>query len=167
MKRTQGLLLANYTIPKANVPYPMAITGMIQYVTSELAATGSPTPKAYEVAVALMTNPLGSTNFGFNYEIAYTSFDSDVPGADKVNNVTFSLEANRRLLSSFPVGFWVGERPPGSNAGGVFVVGSRPVGAGSPEPINQKPEAATSGGFAASGPAIRNRHVSDRPQPSR
>jgi Putative beta-barrel porin-2, OmpL-like. bbp2 len=65
--RLQGLLLANYAIEGASVP--MSISGMIQYVTIDTNAADNEARMG--LAAALLTNPLGSSNFGLNFEIGY------------------------------------------------------------------------------------------------
>jgi hypothetical protein len=73
--RLQGLLLVNYAIEGASIP--MSISGMIQYVTIDTNAAND--ESRLGLAAALLTNPLGSSNFGLNFEIGY--FDiSDIPG---------------------------------------------------------------------------------------
>ena len=93
IKRTQGLLLVNYALPKNTVSIPVSVSLMGQYITAKSDADGSPKPKATEIAVAVLTNPLQSANFGINGELAFTSFDADVDGTKKLNDVTFSVEA--------------------------------------------------------------------------
>jgi hypothetical protein len=83
--RLQGLILVNYTIDGA--PVPMSISGMIQYVQVEPGFDDSETESRIGGAVALLTNPLNSSNFGLNFEIGlYDVSDSFVEfdGADAV-----------------------------------------------------------------------------------
>lgn len=63
--RLQGMLLANYAIEGASVP--MSVTGMVQYVTIDTNDVEDET--RIGGAVALLTNPLGSSNFGLNFEV--------------------------------------------------------------------------------------------------
>lgn len=76
----QGLLLANYVIEGASIP--MSVTGMIQYMTID--NNSAEDEARIGGAVALLTNPLGSSNFGLNFELGlYDIADEDgIAGAD-------------------------------------------------------------------------------------
>ncbi len=96
---TQGMLLANYALPKGSVSIPVSLTALAQ-IWQDKFKTGAPGlgangtgPGAREIAVAVLTNPTSSANFGLNAELAFTSFDSKVAGTDKVNATIFSIEA--------------------------------------------------------------------------
>jgi hypothetical protein len=80
IKRLQGLLLANYAIEGASVP--MSVTGMIQYITIDSGTDDD--ESRLGLAAALLTNPLGSSNFGLNFEIGYFTSDNigGSPAAD-------------------------------------------------------------------------------------
>jgi hypothetical protein len=88
--RTQGLVLANYVIPKTS--FPVSVTGEIQYITDKQKGAGSK-EKASEETLAILTNPTNSTFFGLNAELSFTQYTSPVSGASKVNAITFSVEA--------------------------------------------------------------------------
>jgi len=66
INRTQGLLLANYALE--GTKFPMSITAELQYIQIK---TDPATDKEKRMAeqVALLTNPLGTSNFGLNFEI--------------------------------------------------------------------------------------------------
>lgn len=89
ISRVQGMLLANYAIEGASVP--MSVTGMIQYVTIDNNAADDET--RIGGAVALLTNPLTSSNFGLNFELGLYDITDEggVSGADD-NGVVFSVE---------------------------------------------------------------------------
>jgi len=65
--RTQGLLLVNYALEGASIP--MSISGEVQYVTIDTNTADNETRLGLQAA--LLTNPLGSTNFGLNFEVGY------------------------------------------------------------------------------------------------
>ena len=69
IKRTQGLLLVNYAIEGASIP--MSVSGSIQYITIDYGAATPNDEKRLGLQAALLTNPLGSSNFGLNFEIGY------------------------------------------------------------------------------------------------
>ena len=102
----QGLLLVNYALPKGTVSIPVSLTAYGEFwqidgkanaasVTAfpVLTAGDKVKPKATDIAVAVLTNPTNSANFGLNAELAFTSYDSDVSGVKKVNTTTLSIEA--------------------------------------------------------------------------
>jgi len=94
IKRTQGMLLANYALEGASVP--MSVTGYIQYVTID---NGQPDDESrLGMAAALLTNPLGSTNFGLNFELGYFT-DSDVGGT--AGNDSKGIEVSVEGLVTF------------------------------------------------------------------
>ena len=70
VNRTQGLLLANVVIEKA--PANMSVSALVQYVSidRDLPANAKKEDRVY-VGVAVLTNPLVSSNFGLNYEFGY------------------------------------------------------------------------------------------------
>jgi hypothetical protein len=70
--RVQGMLLANYAIEGASVP--MSVTGMLQYISTDFNTGDDETDLG--LAVALLTNPLNSSNFGLNFEIGYYKMDN-------------------------------------------------------------------------------------------
>lgn len=78
--RMQGLLLANFAFE--GTPVPMSVTGMVQYVTIDTNADDDEARMG--VAVALLTNPLTSSNFGLNFEVGFwdISDEGGVAGAD-------------------------------------------------------------------------------------
>lgn len=92
IERLQGLLLANVAIP--NAPANMSVTGLIQYVSiagedgfdrdqgvgSDPGINDEDEERLY-VGVALLTNPLQSSNFGLNFEIGFF----DIAGEDGVD----------------------------------------------------------------------------------
>jgi hypothetical protein len=88
--RLQAMLLANYAIEGSS--FPMSVTGMLQYIDTEQdGAANSQTDLG--VAIALMTNPLNSSNFGLNFELGF--FDSsDIGGVAGAENdgVALSVE---------------------------------------------------------------------------
>ena len=84
--RIQGLLLANYAIEGASIP--MSVTGMVQYVTIDNG--GLEDEARIGAAVALLTNPLGSSNFGLNFELGIFD-ESDVGGATGIDDNGFVL----------------------------------------------------------------------------
>jgi hypothetical protein len=87
--RTQGLVLANYVVPKAS--FPISLTAEVQYITDKEKGAGDK-EKASEETIAVLTNPTGSTYFGLNGEISFTQYTSPVAGASKVNAIIFSVE---------------------------------------------------------------------------
>jgi hypothetical protein len=88
-KRLQGLLLANYAIEGASVP--MSVTGMIQYVTIDSGAADD--ESRLGLAAALLTNPLGSSNFGLNFEVGYfTESDRNGTAGNDRKGVEVSVE---------------------------------------------------------------------------
>jgi hypothetical protein len=92
-KRIQGLLLANVAIP--NAPWGASVTGMVQYIQIEADADAiTEKEKRMEVAVALLTNPFGTSNFGLNAEIAYfKNTDVDFVTGNDVKGFGISVEA--------------------------------------------------------------------------
>jgi len=81
--RLQFLALANYAIDGAAVP--MSVTAMIQYISIDFNAAGAPeTEDRLGVSVALLTNPLTSSNFGLNFEVGFWDLTNEdgVDGAD-------------------------------------------------------------------------------------
>lgn len=87
--RLQGLLLANYAIEGASIP--MSVTGMLQYVTIDNNAAEEET--RIGGAVALLTNPLNSSNFGLNFELGIFDIadEGGSPGVDD-NGFVLSVE---------------------------------------------------------------------------
>lgn len=88
--RTQGLVLANYVLPKTS--FPVSLTGEIQYITDKQKGAGNK-EKASEETLAILTNPTSSNYFGLNGEISFTQYTSPVTGASKVNAIILSVEA--------------------------------------------------------------------------
>jgi hypothetical protein len=80
--RLQFMVLGNYKLTTAT---PMSVSAMVQYVQVEFDAAAQPeTESRLGVSAALLTNPLGSSNFGLNFEIGFFDVtDADgVAGAD-------------------------------------------------------------------------------------
>jgi hypothetical protein len=75
------LVMANYALATET---PMSVTGMVQYVQTDVDATDT-TPSDLSLQAALLTNPTGSSNFGVNAEIGYLMSDAD-DGSDDVNS---------------------------------------------------------------------------------
>jgi hypothetical protein len=90
--RTQGLVLANYELPKASTVCPMSVTGEVQYITDK-AHGASNNEKASEETLALLTNPTGSDFFALNAELSFTQYTSPITGVSKVNAVVVSLQS--------------------------------------------------------------------------
>ena len=68
--RMQGLLLANVAIEKA--PVPMSVSALFQFVSIDHDAVAlTETEERMYVGVALLTNPLTTTNFGLNFEVGF------------------------------------------------------------------------------------------------
>jgi hypothetical protein len=68
--RIQALGLVNVKLESA--PIPMSISGLIQYVSIDFNDTTlTETEERLYFGVALLTNPLTTTNFGLNYEIGF------------------------------------------------------------------------------------------------
>jgi hypothetical protein len=67
--RTQGLLLANWAL--SGTKFPMSITAEVQYIQikQDPSATFGKKEKRMGEQIALLTNPLGTTNFGLNFEL--------------------------------------------------------------------------------------------------
>jgi len=89
--RLQFLLMGNYAL---GTSVPMSITGMLQYVQTDFDALGTPeTDSRLGLAAALLTNPLGSSNFGLNFEIGYYD-NSDIGGVASAdsNGIALSVE---------------------------------------------------------------------------
>jgi hypothetical protein len=78
--RTQELVGAKYAL--SGTSFPMAVSAQVQAIqaTAESGA-GDTDTDSMEVALALLTNPLSVSNFGLNYEFAWTSEEVDAPGA--------------------------------------------------------------------------------------
>ena len=59
-------------------PVPMSVTGMVQYVQQEYntLAPQDETESRLGVTAALLTNPLGSSTFGLNFEVGYFAKES-------------------------------------------------------------------------------------------
>jgi hypothetical protein len=72
--RLQFLLMGNVAFEGA--PVPMSATGMIQYVQQEYNFANAETEGRMSVTAALLTNPLGSSNFGLNFEVGYFAKES-------------------------------------------------------------------------------------------
>lgn len=96
LKRTQGMLLANYALP--NAPWNMSVTGLVQFIQIKsdlpVAALTSDKEKRMEVAAEVLTNPFGTSNFGLNGEIGYWKKDDAgfVKAADS-KGISISIEA--------------------------------------------------------------------------
>ncbi len=78
----QGMFLINYVLPADKLPFPMALTGMVQYINRATGTTQGVGPtlanetgtsRATEFALALMTNPFKVSNLGVNFEIAWNN----------------------------------------------------------------------------------------------
>lgn len=91
--RNQGMLLANYALPKGTVSFPLSITGEFQMVETKSKASGAKTAKASQETVAVLTNPTSSTFFALNYDLSFTQFDDGTAGFKKINTTTLSVEA--------------------------------------------------------------------------
>jgi hypothetical protein len=86
--RTQGLLLANYALEGTAIP--MSVTGMIQYVSIDFNNTTA-SPESEErlgFSLALLTNPLTSSNFGLNYELGFYDISNEGGVKTTSGNVT-------------------------------------------------------------------------------
>jgi hypothetical protein len=77
--RIQALGLVNVKLE--NAPIPMSVSGLIQYVSIDFNDTSkTETEERLYFGVALLTQPLKTTNFGLNYEVGF--FDkSGIDGA--------------------------------------------------------------------------------------
>jgi hypothetical protein len=95
---TQGMILVNYALPKGTASIPVSLTALGEIWQDKFKTAGVPagagtSPGAREIAIAVLTNPTNSANFGLNAELAFTSFDSKLANTDKVNATIFSVEA--------------------------------------------------------------------------
>ncbi len=97
----QGMFLINYTLPAEKLPFPMALTGMVQYINKAMEA-GADTNKSRstEVALALMTNPFKVSNLGVNFELAWND-QKDTDGASKVETKKKGPTATFEVFASF------------------------------------------------------------------
>lgn len=93
------MLLGNYGIGEGSgmgwFAFPASVTLSIQQLTGNYRAAARGEEDRSEVALALLTNPLDSTNFGLNAEIALASWHNQnngtlISGTD--NAVIFALE---------------------------------------------------------------------------
>jgi hypothetical protein len=86
----QGLLAANYAFAPDSTPCPMSVTVMVQHVEGEQDELEA---DANEVSAALLTNPLDVSNFGLNFEIAWSKVEVD-DGATTTDskNIGFFVE---------------------------------------------------------------------------
>jgi hypothetical protein len=102
--RTQGLILANYALPKGMASFPISFTGEIQMIEAKGKYPGADTEKATQETIAVLTNPTNSTWFGLNGELSFTQYtdgtsgNPSVPttgeaGSNKVNAIILSIEA--------------------------------------------------------------------------
>jgi hypothetical protein len=73
--------MANYALATS---VPMSVTGMVQYLQTDIDATDT-TPSDLSLQAALLTNPTGSSNFGVNGEVGFKMFDAD-DGSDEVTS---------------------------------------------------------------------------------
>jgi hypothetical protein len=103
ISRLQGLLLANVGIPDA--PANMSVTGLIQYVSiagengadrsATVAGVNDEDEERLYFGVALLTNPLQSSNFGLNFEVGFWD-KSGINGVDgdagENNGITVAVE---------------------------------------------------------------------------
>ena len=90
ISRIQGMLLANYAIEGASIP--MSVTGQLQYITIDNNSADDET--RFGLAVALLTNPLGSSNFGLNFEVGFydvSDFGGTTPPTPAVDDNGFVL----------------------------------------------------------------------------
>ena len=92
-RRTQGLILANYALPKGTASFPISFTGEIQMVEVKGKYAGADTEKATEETLAVLTNPTNSTWFGLNGELSFTQYTDGTTGFNKVNAIVLSIEA--------------------------------------------------------------------------
>jgi len=92
-RRTQGLILANYALPKGSASFPISFTGEIQMIEAKGKYAGAQTEKATEETIAILTNPTNSTWFGLNGELSFTQYTDGTTGYNKVNAIVLSIEA--------------------------------------------------------------------------
>ncbi len=90
----QFMLMGNYAIEGASIP--MSVTGMIQYMQIDPDAAADAEGRL-GVTAALLTNPLGSSNFGLNFEIGY--WDVTDNSTDEVFDSTFGPDATGFVVS--------------------------------------------------------------------
>jgi hypothetical protein len=93
--RLQFLALANFAIEGASIP--MSVTGSIQYVTIDFNDTvnAPETEDRLGVSVALLTNPLTSSNFGLNFEVGFwdvSNEDGSNLAADDDDGIVLAVE---------------------------------------------------------------------------
>jgi hypothetical protein len=91
--RTQGLILANYALPKGTASFPISFTGEIQYIEAKGKYDGAETEKASQETIAVLTNPTNSNWFGLNGELSFTQYTDGTTGYSKVNAIVLSIEA--------------------------------------------------------------------------
>jgi hypothetical protein len=92
-RRTQGLILANYALPKGTASFPISFTGEIQMIEAKGKYAGADTEKATEETIAVLTNPTNSTWFGLNGELSFTQYTDGTTGFNKINAIVLSIEA--------------------------------------------------------------------------
>ncbi len=91
--RDQGLVLANWALPKGSASFPVSFTGEFQIMEAKGKYAGATTEKATEEAIAVLTNPTNSPHFGLNGELAFTQYTDGTTGFNKVNAIVLSIEA--------------------------------------------------------------------------
>ena len=92
-RRTQGLVLANYALPKGTASFPISFTGEVQLIEAKGKYTGADTEKATQETLAVLTNPTNSTWFGLNGELSFTQYTDGTSGFNKINAIVLSIEA--------------------------------------------------------------------------
>lgn len=90
-RRYQGLFLANYTLPKGTMKFPVSVTGEIQRIQVKGQYAGAITEKATEETLAILTNPTNSNYFALNGELSFTQFNDGAPTVDR--SVALSIQA--------------------------------------------------------------------------
>jgi hypothetical protein len=92
--RMQFLLLGNVAIEAA--PVPMSVSGLVQFISIDHDAPAlTETEDRMYVGVALLTNPVTSSNFGLNFEVGYwdkTGIDGVAGAAGENNGLTVAVE---------------------------------------------------------------------------
>jgi hypothetical protein len=92
--RMQFLLLGNVALEGA--PANMSVTGLVQFISIDHDDVAKPeTEDRLYVGVALLTNPVTSSNFGLNFEVGYwdkTGINGAAGAAGENNGLTVAVE---------------------------------------------------------------------------
>jgi len=90
-----AFFIANHVLPTDEALFPSsASVSFSRYAPGydTVQSTNTTTAASNEVALAWLTNPLNTTGFGLNFEVAQTTFDGEGPASTTDDAIRFAVE---------------------------------------------------------------------------